>query len=263
MKKTFILLSCLFLLGMNTQAKEPFVLKTIKTESLTVTKYKPSKRIRPDLKRIFLDVNFGDHLIINEGAVDSLKGMIITSISLVYTKYPVEQNLTILNNNRFEHLKELCPNAFSNPELKCKIITQTDCKDEESARKLFHGFVIIYKPAPIIEPRDSSVVNIFRRNQWKDMTIITDFTGSMGPYIQQVYYWYKLTYATKDISEFVFFNDGDGMPDYIKIEGHTGGLYYSKSAVKDSMYKAAFKGAKMRVMVATLKRIILKPFYLQ
>ena len=241
MKKTFILLNCLFLLGMSTQAKEPFVLKTIKTESLNVAKYKPSKKIRPDLKRIFLDVNFGDHIINNKGAVDSLKGMIITSISLVYTKYPVKQNLTRLNNHRFEHLKELCPNAFANPELKCKIITQTDCKDEEMARKLFHGFVIIYKPAPPPVRRDSSVITIFKRHDWKNMTIVTDLTGSMMPYIQQVYYWYKLTYATKDINEFVFFNDGDQKYDYTKMAGYTGGLYYSNSTVKDSMYKAAFR----------------------
>ncbi len=224
MKKTFILLSCLFLLGVSTQAKEPFVLKTIKTETLHVTKYKPSKRVRPDLKRAFLDVNFGDYIINNKGLVDSLKGMVITSISLVYTKYPVKQNLTRLNNHRFEHLKELCPNAFANPELKCKIISQTECKDEETARKLFHGFVIMYKPAPPPVRRDTSVITIFKRHDWKNMTIVTDFTGSMTPYIQQIYYWYKLTYATRDINEFVFFNDGDDKPDYIKIEGHTGGF---------------------------------------
>ncbi len=213
----------------------------IKTTTLSVAKYKPSKRIRPDLKRIFLDVNFGDYIINNKGAVDSLKGMIITSISLVYTKYPVEQNLSRLNNHRFEHLKELCPTAFNNPELKCKIITQTECNDEESARKLFHGFVIMYKPAPFVPRRDSSVIEILKRNRWKDMTIVTDFTGSMGPYISQIYYWYKLTYATKDISEFVFFNDGDGKPDYKKQSGNTGGLYYCKSTVKDSMFKAAYR----------------------
>lgn len=239
MKKKLILLSCLFLLGMNMQAKEPF--KSVKTESLTVSKYKPSKRIRHDLKRIFLDVNFGDYIINNKGAIDSLKGMIITSISLVYTKYPLEQNLTRLNNNRFGHLLELFPSAFANPELKCKIITQTDCNDEESARKLFHGFVIMYKPAPPPERRDSSVIEIFRRNKWKNMTVVTDFTGSMMPFIRQVYYWHKLTFATKDINEFVFFNDGDRKPDFAKVEGRVGGLYYCNTQVMDSMFKVAYR----------------------
>jgi len=241
MKKKLILFGSLFLLGRTVTAKEPSTLKAITTETLVVAKYQPAKKIRPDLKRVFIDVEFGDHIIKNKNLLDSLKGAEITSISLVYTKYPIKQNLTRLNKRRFEHLKELCPNTFANPDLKCKIITQIDCRDEETARQLFHGFVILYKPAPFVPAKDSSVLEMFRRNKWKNMTIVADFTGSMGPYISQIYYWYKLTYATKGIKEFVFFNDGDAQPDYKKQRGNTGGLYYANTLVQDSMYKVAYK----------------------
>ncbi|MBS1646739.1 MAG: hypothetical protein JST67_05315 [Bacteroidetes bacterium] len=79
-----------------------------------------------------------------------------------------------------------------------------------------------WKHAPAF--KDSTVIKTFQRNKWKHATVVCDFTGSMAPYIAQTLIWYKLTFQTKDISEFVFFNDGDETPNYKKKIGKTGGF---------------------------------------
>jgi len=129
----------------------------------------------------------------------------------------------------------------------------------KAAKRYFHGFVITYRPGPTAESfadevsyiksawkhsptfRDSIVIKAFQRNKWKNTTVVSDFTGSMAPYIAQTLVWYKLTFQTKDISEFVFFNDGDATPDYKKKAGKTGGVYYCNTFCKDSVLKTAYK----------------------
>ena len=59
--------------------------------------------------------------------------------------------------------------------------------------------------------------------------------------ISQILLWYKLTFATKDFKEFVFFNDGDYKDDKLKKTGSTGGIYYCNSVNKDSVLNTASK----------------------
>ena len=142
---------------------------------------------------------------------------------------------------------------------KWQIVAQTKCKNEYTASNMFHGFVITFRPAPTAESakreleylkdifsnkqtiKDSSVFKIFKRNKWKDMTVVTDYTGSMSPYIGQVILWYKLTFATKEFTEFIFFNDGDETPDEKKKTGQTKGIYYCNSEIKDTVLQTAYR----------------------
>jgi len=227
----------------------------IKIDTLSVREYNP-EMIPEGFKKIYIEVEFGDHFIVNSKLVEQLENAVIKNIDLVYTKYPVDQDLRDLNRRRIEYLHLLCPSVFNNTMTQWRIITQTNCSSEKKARSLYHGFVIIFQPAPSAESAakdlatlkstwrsktlsDSSVFKVFKRNNWKNITVAADLTGSMSPYLSQVFFWYKLTFATNDFSEFIFFNDGDMKKDAYKAAGKTGGIYYCKSANKDSVFKTA------------------------
>ncbi len=232
---------------------------SIKIDTLSVPKYQLESDAGKDFKTIRINVNYGDFVLENNKEIEVLNNAVIKSIDLVYTKYPVAEDFSQLNKRRIEYLHLLCPSIFNNSMTKWRIVAQTSCKNESAARHYFHGFVITYKPAPTAESAaremscikdvwmnrtklgDSTVFKIFVRNKWKNMTVAADFTGSMAPYISQVLLWYKLTFATKDFSEFVFFNDGNSTPDEMKRMGKTGGIYYCKSTNKDTVLNTAFK----------------------
>lgn len=229
----------------------------IKIDTISVPKYKDFPIPDPEFKRIYVECGYGDFTLTNPKEIEVLKNSVIKSIDLVYTKYPKDLDLTELNNRRIEYLHLICPTIFSNTLIQWRIVSQTSCTSEYAAKNLFHGFVIVYKPGPTaessarelahmmdvwnnkIEVKDTSILQIFRRNKWKNMTVAADLTGSMTPYIAQVFQWYKLTFATKDFNEFVFFNDGDRKDDVLKLTGKTGGVYYCNSTNKDSVLSKA------------------------
>jgi hypothetical protein len=74
------------------------------------------------------------------------------------------------------------------------------------------------------------IPKVFERNtQWKNCLIVTDVTGSMFPYLAQFQMWHKLHINEEKNHDFVFFNDGDNLPDMLKTVGKVGGLYYVKT----------------------------------
>jgi len=89
--------------------------------------------------------------------------------------------------------------------------------------------------------KDSTVINAFNRNNsWKNFIVVTDVTGSMSPYIAQVFVWLKEQAENNEAKYFVFFNDGDakssGQKKPLKTEGIYGGSNKGLDAV---MQKAA------------------------
>jgi hypothetical protein len=95
--------------------------------------------------------------------------------------------------------------------------------------------VIRQKTAPVVEKPmvvtktnkipDSSILKILDRTQWQKATIVADVTGSMYKYTAQVLLWIKANPIGSLAKNFVFFNDGDNMPDKDKKLGNTGGIY--------------------------------------
>jgi len=81
-----------------------------------------------------------------------------------------------------------------------------------------------YAPNPYYK-RDSTVFNVFKRNKWKNITVVGDVTGSMYPYTGQLLIWLKLNSLNELTHRFAFFNDGDETPDDQKVIGSTGGIY--------------------------------------
>ncbi|CAF2520361.1 unnamed protein product [Rotaria sp. Silwood2] len=73
---------------------------------------------------------------------------------------------------------------------------------------------------------DRTVEDVFNRSTWNDMLVVVDVTGSMQPCSAAVYKWMRLAYDRLNaIKYYVFFNDGDNMPDSLKVIGSTGGIY--------------------------------------
>ncbi|MCB9261571.1 MAG: hypothetical protein H6607_04285 [Flavobacteriales bacterium] len=78
---------------------------------------------------------------------------------------------------------------------------------------------------------ENVVTKVLDRNKdWSNCVVATDVTGSMSPYIGQFLAWHQLHLkSSSKNTDFVFFNDGDNMADYLKITGEVGGLYYIKT----------------------------------
>jgi hypothetical protein len=74
------------------------------------------------------------------------------------------------------------------------------------------------------------------RNWSKKMAVVTDVTGSMAQYTTQVMLWLKFRPEVLAQGRFVFFNDGDAMPDLLKRIGSTGGIHFASSPNYDSVY---------------------------
>ena len=84
---------------------------------------------------------------------------------------------------------------------------------------------------------DSTLLKIFARTNWKNFTIVEDVTVSMYPYSAQLLLWLKLHTADSLTNSFVFFNDGNEMPDDEKKIGSTGGIYYKNCNSFDQVKK--------------------------
>jgi hypothetical protein len=69
------------------------------------------------------------------------------------------------------------------------------------------------------------------KGSWQKKIIVTDVTGSMSPYYQQVLIWHALNLIKGGQTKYVFFNDGDNTPD--GPIGASGGLYHCEGEIKD------------------------------
>ena len=93
---------------------------------------------------------------------------------------------------------------------------------------------------------DTSILKILDRTHWEKTTIVGDVTGSMYKYTAQLLLWVKTNPIGNSAKNFVFFNDGDNMPDKDKKTGSTGGIYYkacnSYAEVETLMKATMLKG---------------------
>jgi hypothetical protein len=80
----------------------------------------------------------------------------------------------------------------------------------------------------------------------KKYALVQDVTGSMSPYTIQVLIWLQMKPHLMQEGRFLFFNDGDNMPDEWKLPGKTGGLYLVQhtgfDTLKSVLYRSMGKG---------------------
>jgi hypothetical protein len=173
---------------------------------------------------------------------------IVQKVDLVYTKYPKDKKDWItpydsLLHRRIREVRRLVPEITDTTQW--NIILQTNCTDEDSAKKMFHGAVVYFevKLTPVMRQSinnmrdiimgkvgftDSTVYKVLKRNiDWKDVLLVNDWTGSMYPYGAQAVLWHRINFKKNAIKHFVFFNDGNMKADDEKEIGNTGGIFYA------------------------------------
>jgi hypothetical protein len=95
------------------------------------------------------------------------------------------------------------------------------------------------------QSNDMTVYNVFERNQqWKNMMIVMDATGSMSPHIGVALKWIKQQTEQNRASFFVFFNDGNKTSSNAKVIGNTGGIYIVESRDFAAVLSTAVKCMK-------------------
>ena len=107
---------------------------------------------------------------------------------------------------------------------------------------------VVEKPMVVTKTNkipDTSILKILDRTRWEKTTIVVDVTGSMYKYTAQVLLWIKANPVGSLIKNFVFFNDGDNMPDKDKKIGSTGGIYY-KSCNSYAEVEALMKSTMLK-----------------
>lgn len=229
--------------------------------------------------RVILENGYTKYKIKNESAwTPYRKNIVVTQIDVIYTKYPRNKefwrtNYYELLANRIKTLFQL-DSSLNSSDFEWNIILQTDCNTEDETKKMFHGICIHYfeieefenpirstEEPPILDSVDLSKYSLKVKNfirsqggigdslvfstfanhpEWKKALVVMDWTGSMYRYGAQAILWHSLNFKTSGIQNFVFFNDGDGMPDEQKEIGKTGGIYYAQANNIDRLIKTFY-----------------------
>lgn len=212
-------------------------------------------RLNTGLEQVMvIGMSFANFDVITEADKRILKKADIYKIELVYTDFPKGADLSELNRNRIKTALNLRADLVNNESISWQLIRQMGCTNEPEAKVLFHGLVIYYRmeqgrevterdlrymnnrlPDKLDEKtakelrknaEDSTLFKVFeRKKEWEKMTVVSDLTGSMSPYIFQLVVWYQLSLSEKKIEHVVLFNDGDMKRTEEKVIGETGGVY--------------------------------------
>ena len=81
-----------------------------------------------------------------------------------------------------------------------------------------------------VDEVNSVVYKAFKMHpEWKNMTVVLDWTGSMYTYAGHIMRWHKINVDKKLLKNMVLFNDGDDnlRRNKKKEIGKTGGIYYA------------------------------------
>jgi hypothetical protein len=102
---------------------------------------------------VIFSVPFAGAQIENKKDKKFLKDKIILSVQLYYSSYKLSKEFSqpILNKSRFDSLLKIVPSLKRNTYVKWEVFEQTNAKNEDEAKKLFHGFRITYTDAPTEE----------------------------------------------------------------------------------------------------------------
>lgn len=96
-----------------------------------------------------------------------------------------------------------------------------------------------FEMSPYSFSPDTTVAAVLNRKKWDNIMLVADVTGSMSPYMVQFFTWLKLTHNQNKLDQVTFFNDGNNMPDGLKVIGKTGGIYTTDSKSFDDIKSLA------------------------
>ena len=251
--KYIFLVQMIFCFGMLQAQHE---VKTVYNQAQHIT----TNRYIIEEDQIAIDMSFGEASVINEEVLNNILQSNIRRVDLVYSDFPKELSFESLNINRLNNLKKRIPGLFEIDSIKWTMVRQTDCITKSQAEQLFHGFVFSTKKSLdhsiqvdyqknistiketyfslppedrkfLAMGNDTLAFDILERNlhNWKEVTIVSDWTASMYPYTTQILRWHISRFGESNIRNFVFFNDGDDKKTKEKELGNTGGIYAIKA----------------------------------
>lgn len=191
-------------------------------DTLEIDKY---ERLDNGFKMQKLSMAPGSWRLKNERAAELLKSETVVAVDLVYSDFPEGEDFTELNRRRLIELFGVLPHAFNRQVVTWRIVKQTGVKKTGGINNYFHGFSIYYRPMPSntaenkliedivagkVKTEDSTLLKVFERHdEWKDMLVVCDVTGSMSPYTAQLLLWIKANQKLRFMKNIVFFNDDD------------------------------------------------------
>jgi hypothetical protein len=98
--------------------------------------------------QIYISMPFAKKTVLNPNQEKILAEKAVIKIELVYTKYRTSEsfNQEQLNVNRLQELNSLAPQLFENRFWNFELISQTKAITREEGNKMFHGFIITFRP---------------------------------------------------------------------------------------------------------------------
>lgn len=88
------------------------------------------------------------------------------------------------------------------------------------------------KENPKLIKERQPIIAQLTRNGWDSMVLVVDVTCSMDPYVEEYLLWTTLARNGERLVGCVFFNDGDGKADSVKVLGATGGVRHAAPRLK-------------------------------
>ena len=231
---------------------------TTKPEVILIPEYEMSGE-----NTVHLKMSYGAYKVLNKS---SWPGRVVDKrpkqVDIVMTLHPSDtsawrEDFYDLIKNRVVALEDLDSAFLIDKFIKWNIYLQDKSSSYNTAKNQFHGIVVHYKPLPKetqqkhysallfkwderrqVKIAGNKLNKIVDRNKgkWKDMLVITDCSGSMIPHGTEVVLWHLLRHERKNISQFVFFNDGNATP--FKEIGNAGGVYLYQSKQPEKVVKA-------------------------
>ena len=102
-------------------------------------------------QRVYLEVPYAKADLQQPEKYDVSQSKWVRGVDLVFTKYPADFTRWLtdydwLLNRRLENLSRLDSSLLSRRDIRWRFVLQTQCKTEEEAISMFHGFVIHIRP---------------------------------------------------------------------------------------------------------------------
>ncbi|MDX2174409.1 MAG: hypothetical protein SFY56_15005 [Bacteroidota bacterium] len=142
------------LVGQKVKIEDLLLIKPIYTQKLNAANLTNNT--------VQLKMDFNSPVILNASSANPLKNLSILKVELYYTAFQVSERFSQpkLNKERLENLKSIFPELFDQSYTTWEFKAQNDCKEEQTARSYFHGFVITYIPRPTAEDTKKEITKI-------------------------------------------------------------------------------------------------------
>ncbi|MBW6482136.1 MAG: hypothetical protein K0B10_03660 [Vicingaceae bacterium] len=114
----------------------------------SVTNINTFNRSTTHKDQLLIEMPFAKEIILNKEQKQQLQERVVIKIQLIYTQYRTSEkfNQIELNKKRLLELKKLIPEVFDFPMWEYELVSQTDGNSRAECNKMFHGFVITFRP---------------------------------------------------------------------------------------------------------------------